>query len=92
MIPAVVQTDPAFAMVSPNDWHSVQSGGRAHDALWSFTLQPTPDGQTRLIARMRSANPPTVLSRLMSRLFWEPAHFVMEQNMLRAIRDLSEQG
>jgi hypothetical protein len=26
----------------------------------------------------------------MGRLFWEPAHFVMEQKMLRTIRDLAE--
>jgi hypothetical protein len=26
----------------------------------------------------------------MGRLFWEPAHFLMEQKMLRTIRDLAE--
>ena len=28
----------------------------------------------------------------MGRLFWEPAHFVMEPKMLRTIRDSSERG
>jgi hypothetical protein len=32
------------------------------------------------------------MSRAVGRLFWEPMHFVMEQKMLRTIRDLSERG
>jgi hypothetical protein len=92
MIPAVVDTDRAFAMVTPNDWSSLQNGGHAQEGIWSFTLQPSTDGQTRLIARIRGGTPPTLASRLLGRLFWEPAHFVMEQKMLRTIRDLSERG
>jgi len=90
MVPAVVETDRAFAMVSPADWRSVESGGRAHDGFWSFTIQPQATGESRLIARVRSGVPPTLTARLMGRLFWEPAHFVMEQKMLRTIRDLAE--
>ena len=62
--------------------------GRALD----FTLAPLQDGQTRLIARLRGGMPPTFASRAMDRLFWEPAHFVMEQKMLRTIRDLAERS
>jgi len=78
MIPAVVEADRSFAMVSPSDWQSVQAGGPAHDGFWSFTIQPTANGQSRLIARVRNGPPTTLTSRLMGRLFWEPAHFVME--------------
>ncbi len=92
MIPAIVEPARAFAMVSPKDWQNLQAGGRAHDGFWSFTLEPISDGQTRLIARVRGGTPPTLMSRLAGRLFWEPAHFVMEQKMLRTIRDLSERG
>jgi hypothetical protein len=92
MIAAVVASDHAFTMVSANDWQRLQSGGRAQEGLWSFTLEPRGDGQTRLIARVRGAEPPTLASRLVGRLFWEPAHFVMEQKMLRTIRDLAEKG
>lgn len=92
MIPAVVETDRAFAMVSVADWQRIQSGNRAHDAIWSFTIEPAANGQSRLIARIRNGPPPTLGSRLMGRLFWEPAHFVMEQKMLRTIRDLAERG
>lgn len=92
MIPAVVETDRAFAMISPSDWQTVQAGGYAREGIWSFTIQPTANGQSRLIARVRNGRPPTLTSRLMGRLFWEPAHFVMEQKMLRTIRDLSERS
>jgi hypothetical protein len=92
MIPAVVEANRAFAMVTANDWASLQAGGLAHEGIWSFTLEPLADGQTRLIARLRGGAPPTLAARLVGRLFWEPAHFVMEQKMLRTIRDLSERG
>jgi hypothetical protein len=92
MIPAIVEPNRAFAMVSPNDWQRLQAGGRAQEGMWTFTLEPQGNGQTRLIARVRGGTPPTLASRLVGRLFWEPAHFVMEQKMLRTIRDLSERG
>ena len=92
MIPAIVEPNRAFAMVSPNDWQRLQAGGRAQEGMWTFTLEPLGDGQTRLIARVRGGTPPTLTSRLVGRFFWEPAHFVMEQKMLRTIRDLSERG
>jgi hypothetical protein len=90
MIAAVVSPDRTFAMVTANDWQSLQAGRQAQEGFWSFTLQPIENGQTRLIARLRGGTPPTLASRLVGRLFWEPAHFVMEQKMLRTIRDLAE--
>jgi hypothetical protein len=93
MIAAVVEPERSFAMVTPvtpNDWQSLQNGGRAREVLWSFTLEPLDGGQTRLIARLRGAPPPSLITSLVGRLFWEPAHFVMEQRMLRTIRDLAE--
>jgi hypothetical protein len=90
MIPAVVAQDHAFVMVTSSDWQSLQAGGRAQESIWAFTLEPAGNGQTRLIARIRGGTPPTLIGKLAGRLFWEPAHFVMEQKMLRRIRDLSE--
>ena len=92
MIPAIIEPNRAFVMVSPNDWQRLQAGGRATEGMWAFTLEPMGDGQTRLIARVRGGTPPTLASQLAGRLFWEPAHFVMEQKMLRTIRDLAQQG
>jgi len=91
MIAALVQPDRAFAMVSFDDWQRIQNGGRAQDGLWSFTLEPVGDGQTRLIARIRSAPPRNLAQRLASTLFWEPAHFFMERKMLLTIKKLAEQ-
>lgn len=91
MIPALVEENHAFALVATHDWQRLQAGGHAQEGMWSFTLQPTDNGQTRLVARVRGGTPPTITSRVLGRLFWEPAHFVMEQKMLRTIRDLAEQ-
>ena len=90
MIAAIVQPEHAFAMVTPNDWQRLHAGGHAQEALWSFTLEPTADGQTRLIARIRAAPPKSVGQRLASSFFWEPAHFVMERRMLLTIKKLAE--
>ena len=92
MISAIVEPDHAFAMVGTNDWHSLQAGGKAQEGVWSFTLEPSQDGQTRLIARLRGGAPPTLSAQLLGWLFWEPAHFIMEQRMLRTIRNLAEKS
>jgi hypothetical protein len=92
MIAAIVQQQRSFVMVSTNDWGRLQKGGRAQEAFWSFTLEPLGDGQSRLIARLRTGTAPTLASRATGRLFWEPMHFFMEQKMLRTIRQLSERG
>ena len=76
MIAAVVQPEHAFAMVTPRDWERLHSGGQAQETLWAFTLEPVDDGQTRLIARLRGAEPTNVSQHLISDLFWEPAHFL----------------
>ena len=92
MIAGVVEPGRSYAMVSVHDWQRLQAGDNIQEVIWSFTLQPSQDGQTRLIARLRTGPPPTLGARLLGRLFWEPAHFVMEQKMLRTIRDLAEKG
>ena len=92
MIAAVVQPQRSFVMVSANDWERLQAGRPAREGFWSFTLEPPGDGRSRLIARVRNGPPPTLASRAVGRLFWEPMHFIMEQKMLRTIRDLSERS
>jgi len=92
MIAAAIQLQRSFVMVSPKDWEGLQAGRPAQEGFWSFTLEPLGNGESRLIARVRGGTPPTLASRAIGRLFWEPAHFVMEQKMLRTIRDLSERG
>jgi hypothetical protein len=90
MVAARVEPERSFVMVGPDDWKRLRSEERAQDGFWSFTLQPLGNGQCRLIARVRSGKAPTLMSAATGRLFWEPMHFIMEQKMLRTIRDLSE--
>jgi hypothetical protein len=87
-----LQPQRSFVMVSADDWDGLQAGRQAQEGFWSFTLEPLGNGQSRLIARLRGGTPPTLVSRNVGRLFWEPMHFIKEQKMLRTIRDLSERG
>lgn len=57
---------------------------------WAFVLRPEPEGRTRLIVRLRGRWPDGLLGWLANRLFWEPAHFVMERRMLRTVKRLAE--
>ncbi|AEH39383.1 hypothetical protein [Halopiger xanaduensis] len=66
---------------------------------WAFVLNPVDEETTRLLARTRSdpsrssilprAKRP-VLGAAIDYLFWEPAHFLMERQMLRGIKDRAE--
>jgi hypothetical protein len=77
MIAAIVLPQQSFVMVMVNDWKRLQRGWRAQEVVWSFTVEPI-------------GTQPTLTSRAAGRLFWEPMHFIMEQKMLRTIRDLAE--
>jgi hypothetical protein len=90
MIAAVVDPERAFVMVSPADWQRIQAGQLGQEGSWGFTLEPTGDGQTRLIARGRGASAQTFRGRVTNLFFWEPAHFVMERRMLLTIKRLAE--
>ncbi len=58
---------------------------------WCLGLYPTNDGDTRLVSRWRpkfEKTPATFLLTMLS----EPGTFIMEQKMLRSIRDRAEKG
>ncbi|MDB5385511.1 MAG: hypothetical protein JWM11_1157 [Planctomycetaceae bacterium] len=57
---------------------------------WAFVLHEHGEHQTRLIARLRGRFPRGLLPWLVNRLFWEPAHFIMERRMLLTIKRLAE--
>lgn len=57
---------------------------------WGFYLEPEETGAARLIVRSRAAWRRTVATALASALVLEPAHFIMEEGMLRGIRDRAE--
>ena len=57
---------------------------------WAFVVEPAGPGASRLIVRWRAAWAPTMPAAV-ARLFGlEPAHFIMEEGMLRGIRDRAE--
>ncbi len=57
---------------------------------WAFVLLDAGTGHTRLIARLRGRWPDGLRSWLINRLFWEPAHFIMERKMLLNVKRLAE--
>jgi hypothetical protein len=81
----VARLDPGrvLAMVSPPDYDRIVAGGRAQGA-WTFVLEPAPDGTTRLIARGSGG--------AVGSFLFDVAHFVMEQKMMRGIKDRAERG
>jgi len=80
---ARLEPERAFAMVSPADWDAIGRGERATGA-WTFVLEPTPDGRTRLLARGSGGAVGTFA--------FDVAHFVMEQKMMRGIKQRAERA
>jgi len=70
--------------------HLVLHGGTDADNefTWAFIVRPLQDERSRLIIRLRARGKEGV-ANLMALLI-EPAHFIMEQKMMRTIRDLAE--
>jgi hypothetical protein len=65
----------------------ILSGGDTDS--WCLLVEPTPDGKTRLISRWRQRWTKTLGTRLWIAIV-DPGAFLMEQKMLRTIRDLAE--
>jgi hypothetical protein len=84
MTVGVVVPERAMVLVPPGDAERVLSGGGAGGA-WSFVLEPAGERTTRLVMVSLAAQP-----RLADRVFWEPAHFVMERKMMLTLKALAE--
>jgi hypothetical protein len=67
--------------------HYILSGGDRD--TWCLLVAPTGDGRTRLVSRWRQDWPKSVATTIWTVLA-DPGAFVMEQRMLRGIRDLAE--
>lgn len=67
--------------------HHVLSGG--DNDTWCLLIQALPDGRSRLLSRWRQDWPKTLGTKVWT-MVCDPGAFVMEQKMLRTIRDLSE--
>jgi hypothetical protein len=95
----VVDLQPRHLLIlrSRIDIHTGRTGdfsnpdyGTAFDNTWAFRLTPTADGYTRLVTRFRAAFLPTPGNTAFAYGALEPAVFVMEQKMLRGIRERAE--
>jgi hypothetical protein len=84
MTVGVVVPERAMVLVPPGDAERVLAGGGAQGA-WSFVLDPAGERTTRLVMVSLAAQP-----RLADRVFWEPAHFVMERKMMLTLKALAE--
>jgi len=76
---------PVVREIVPN--HHIVSGGETDS--WCLLVEPTPDGRTRLISRGRQDWPKSAGTYVWIALS-DPGAFLMEQKMLRRIRDLAE--
>ncbi len=60
------------------------------DGIWGFHLRRAPNGSTRLVARTRNRGYPRPVMRLVSLIWSEPVHFIMQtrqfQNLLARVR------
>jgi len=91
MIATIVEQRRSLTLATPADWKRFQNGEEGQETTWSFALIPKPGGATRLIARLRAAAYPTLVTRVVNYIFWEPLHFLTERKMLLTIQLLAEQ-
>ena len=76
---ALILRPPVVERDNPSDFR----------ASWAFVLAPIDDHTTRLILRARSYSDPAWVAPVMG---VEPIHFLMEQKMMRGIKERSEQA
>jgi hypothetical protein len=48
------------------------------DGIWGFHLRPAPRGRTRLVVRTRNCGRPRPVMRLITLLWSEPVHYIMQ--------------
>jgi len=91
---AVLEPERAFVIRSGAPGEPPQAPGSFFKGeiewSWAFVLDPVDERTTRLIIRCRAAWADTLAARLAKPLLLEPVHFVMEERMLRGIRDRAE--
>jgi hypothetical protein len=96
MVIAVIEPPRAFVVRSGAPGEPPQAAGslfRGEMAwTWGFYLEPAGAGATRLIIRSRASWRRTAPAAFAQAFGLEPAHFIMEEGMLRGIRGRAERG
>jgi hypothetical protein len=92
--PSIERVEPDLSRLAVGDHvseivpnHHIVSGGETDS--WCLLVEPTPVGRTRLISRWRQDWPKSTGTYVWIALS-DPGAFLMEQKMLRRIRDLAE--
>ena len=78
---ALVDPPRALVLVSPDDFARLERGERAHGA-WGFFLEPHGEYRTRFVVRTSG--------RAVGTHLFDGVHFLMEQKMMRGLRDRAE--
>jgi hypothetical protein len=89
----IARLEPFRAMVTVahDDRASALNAQWAPHGCWNFLLDPVDEKNTRLIMRSILPEHPTLWGRA-SRVFFDPAHFIMERKMMLNIKRLAEQA
>lgn len=77
----------------PRAQHFDPSGpppGAFSDSTWAFHLSPAGEHGTRLVIRAIGRGRPRMLGRLAEWVFWEPAHWVMQNRQFAGLRRRAE--
>ena len=70
----------------------VMKDGDFMSTVWGFHLMPKEDGSTRLVERILLDWNESPLNTFFYRVFLEPGSFIMEQKMLRGIKERAERS
>jgi len=93
---AVLAPERAFVILSGAPGEPPQAPGSFFKGelewSWAFVLDPVDERTTRLIIRCRAAWADTLAARLAKPALLEPVHFVMEERMLRGIRERAQRA
>jgi hypothetical protein len=86
---AVIEPDNALVLKTPEDRETSFAKGYPYGS-WAFILRPIDDRSTRLIVRFRSDYKPSLPGFLFGKVMLEPIQFIMEQKMMRGIKERAE--
>ena len=84
---------PPLPVLICDPMHSLVLGSNTKEpGLWGFFLKDIDANHVRLIVRWRGDWKPSLLRSLIHYCVFEPAHFIMEQKMMRGIKARAEQA
>jgi len=83
----------ALALPKPRNFGPGGPPPRAFtDSVWAFHLSPTASGGTRLVVTSSSRGRPALLVALVDRIFWHPAHWVMQTRQFAQLNRRATMG